>query len=178
MYHMIQKCSLFAVLEVFFKEPTTVHFIREIGREINLAQTSVRNHINELKKNNLIIKCKSKPFDGFIANRNNERFIFYKQAYNFLSLYGLKESLVKSLYPKSIIIFGSYARGEDMEKSDIDMVILSKVKKEINIQKFEKSLNRKININFIDNLNELDKSIKLNVLNGWIVYGGIDERQF
>lgn len=173
MYHMIQKCSLFAVLEVFFKEPTTIHFIREIGRKVDLAQTSIRNYIQELEKNNLIIKKKSKPFDGFIANRDNERFIFYKQVYNFYSLYELRELIVKSIYPKTIIVFGSYARGEDIEESDIDIVILSKVKKEINLKKFEKLLNRKINVTFIDNFNKLDASLRINVLNGWMIYGGV-----
>ena len=175
---MIQKCSLLAVLEVFFKEPTTIHFIREIGRKINLAQTSVRNHIKELEKNNLIIEIKSKPFNGFIANRDNEGFIFYKQSYNFYSLYELKELLVKLVYPKAMIVFGSYARGEDTEESDIDIILLSKIKKEINLKKLEKSLNRKINVNFIDSLDKLDKSLKTNVLNGWVIYGGIDERNF
>lgn len=178
MYHMIQKCSLLNVLEVFFKEPTAIHFIREIGKKINLSQTSVRNHVKELERKRLIIKQKAKPFDGFIANRENDKFIFYKQSYNFYSLYELKNFLVKSLYPKTIIIFGSYSRGEDIEKSDIDLLILSKIEKNIDIKKFEKLLNRKINITFMDNLTKLDKSVKINVLNGWVIYGGIDERLF
>ncbi|MFH1325336.1 MAG: nucleotidyltransferase domain-containing protein [archaeon] len=173
---MIQKCSLLKVLGVFFIEPTNMHFIREIGKKTNLAPTSVRNHIRELEKNNLIVKTKAKPFDGFVANRENEKFIFYKQAYNFYSLYELRELIAKLLYPKSIMIFGSYVKGEDTESSDIDIIILSKVKKEINLKKFEKSLNRKINLVFVENLNKLNKSIKINVLNGRIIYGGIDER--
>ena len=173
---MIQKCSAMSVLEVFFREPTTTHFIREVGRKINLAQTSTRNHIRNLEKDNLIVKSKSKPFDGFIANRENERFIFCKQAYNFYSLYELRNVLVKSLYPQALIIFGSYSRGEDVEESDIDIFVLSKIKKEINLQKFEKILNRKINLLFANSLGKLDKSVKDGVLNGWVIYGGIDER--
>ena len=76
---MIQKCSYIKVLEVFFKEPTKIHFIREISKSISLAQTSVRNHIKELEKENLIIKKESRPFNGFVANRENEKFLFYKQ---------------------------------------------------------------------------------------------------
>lgn len=174
MYQMIQKCSLIAVLEVFFKEPTNIHFIREIGRKINLAQTSVRNHVKELEKQGLIVGAKAKPFNGFIANRDNEKFIFYKQAHNFYSLYGMKEKIVSSLYPQAIIVFGSYSKGEDVEESDIDIIVVSKSKKEIDLRRFEKILKRRINITFIDSIKKLDKPIRINVLNGWIIYGGLD----
>jgi len=38
MYQMIQKCSLLKVLEVFFVEPTTIHFIRRISKEIKFRE--------------------------------------------------------------------------------------------------------------------------------------------
>ncbi|MBI2043766.1 nucleotidyltransferase domain-containing protein [Candidatus Pacearchaeota archaeon] len=172
---MIQKCSLIAVLEVFFKEPTSIHFVREIGRKISLAQTSVRNHIKELEKNGLVVRQESKPFDGLVANRENEKFIFYKRVYNMHSLCDLKDSIVQLMHPRAIIVFGSYQRGEDMEKSDIDILVLSRVKKEINLKKFEKLLNRKININFVNNLKNLDLPLRINILSGLTLYGGINE---
>ena len=52
---MIQKSSELKVLEVFFKEPTNIHFIREIGRKIKLAPTSVKNNVKELLKMELIV---------------------------------------------------------------------------------------------------------------------------
>ena len=61
---MEQKCSYMKVLEVFFREPTTIHFIKSIAKEINLAHTSVRNHIHELLKVGLIKKKASRPFDA------------------------------------------------------------------------------------------------------------------
>ena len=79
---MIQKCSKERILEVFFKEPTTIHFIREISRKINLAHTSVRKVIKDLEKADIIKKKESKPFTGYIANRENDIFIFMKRVYN------------------------------------------------------------------------------------------------
>ena len=79
MYMMEQKCSLINVLKVFFIEPNTVHFIKEISRNINLAPTSVKNHIKTLLKENLIKTKQAKPFNGFIANRENDDFLFYKR---------------------------------------------------------------------------------------------------
>ena len=133
---MIQKCSYIKVLEVFFKEPTKIHCIREISKSISLAQTSVRNHIKELEKENLIIKKESRPFNGFVANHENEKFLFYKQAYNLYSLFDVKNIIINKIAPKTLIFFGSYQRGEDIEWSDIDLLAVSKVKKEIDLEKY------------------------------------------
>jgi len=169
---MEQKCSFLNVLKMFFIEPTTTHFIKGISREINLAPTSVRNHIKTLLSNNLIRKKKSKPFNGNIANRENDNFLFYKRVYNFYSLKELTDFLVISYYPKLIVVFGSYSIGEDVENSDIDIFILSKVKKEINLEKFEKSLKRKINILILNNMDKLDLNLKKKIWNGIVLYGG------
>ncbi len=175
MFKMVQKStpSLFAVIEVFFKEPIEIHFIKEISRKIRLAPTSVRNILKYLEKNHLIAKKKSKPFSGYIANRENEDFIFYKKIYNLYSLKDLIDEIANKIYPSAIVLFGSYSRGEDISSSDIDLLVLSKAKKEISFVLFEKTLNRKINLLVIDKLEKLDEPIKSKINNGIILYGGI-----
>jgi predicted nucleotidyltransferase len=173
MDHMIQKCGYMKTLEVFFKEPTKIHFIRSISRKINLAQTSVRNHIKFLIKNKMILEKKSNPFNGYVSNRENKEFIFYKSIYNLASLKNLNEFIINSCYPKSLVLFGSYLRGEDIESSDIDFFVLSKTKKEFNLTKFEKTLGRKINILFSDSLEKLDKKIQNKIKNGFVLEGEI-----
>lgn len=169
---MEQKCSYLKVLEVFFIEPTTIHFIKEISKKIKLAPTSVRNYIKSLLAKKLIKKKRAKPFDGFVANRENEDFIFYKKIYNLYSLKDLNNFLIKNLWPKLIVLFGSYSRGEDVEKSDIDILIVSKVRKELNLEKFEKKLKRKINLLIVDKLEKLDENIIKKIYNGIVLYGG------
>jgi|SRR3989344_1439415 len=166
---MIQKCSLFAVTEVFFKEPTKIHFIREISRKVKLAPTSIRKHIQILLKEGMIVKKKGAPFDGFIANRDTEKFRFYKRARNLASLFELKQFIEEELSPQEIRIFGSYSRGEDIEESDIDILIVSKVKKELKYKEIEKNLERKIHCIFVSSLKELDKPLQENILRGWVI---------
>lgn len=175
MFIMVQKNtpSLFRVAEVFFKEPTEMHFIKEISRKISLAPTSVRNIIKYLAKNRLILKKKSKPFDGYIANRENEDFIFYKKVYNLYSLKDLINEIANKMYPSAIVLFGSYSRGEDVLSSDIDLFIISKVEKEMNLLSFEKTLKRKINVLVIDKFEKLDELIRKKIKNGIVLYGEI-----
>ena len=168
---MVQKCSLIRTLEIFFIEPTTIHFIKEISRKIKLAPTSIRNNIKELLKDNLIKIKKTKPFNGFIANRESNSFIFYKRIYNLYSLKNLIDFLVESYYPKLVVVYGSYSLGEDLESSDINIIII-KSNNEIKLGNFEKKLKRKIQIISINDLNELDINLKKKVLNGIVLYGG------
>ncbi|MBS3081432.1 nucleotidyltransferase domain-containing protein [Candidatus Pacearchaeota archaeon] len=170
---MIQKCSYLKVFEVFFKEPTKVHFIREISRNIKLATTSVKKHLLEIENEGLIKKKPKMPFEGYVANKENDKFLQYKQIYNLYSLIGLKNKIIDNLGPKAIILFGSYQKGEDREESDIDMAIISNIKLSFDLEKYEKVLQRKIHITFIKSMDDLEESIKNNVKNGWVLYGKI-----
>ena len=171
---MVQKCSYLKTLEIFFQEPTNLHFIKEISKKINIAPTSIRNNIKKLLEENLIIPKKSNPFNGYISNRNNQKFIFLKRVYNLYSLEEITQYIEKNIFPKLCVIFGSYSLGEDIETSDIDIIIISKSKK-IDLSKFEKKLKREINVIIVDKLNKLEKPILNKAYNGFVLCGGFDE---
>lgn len=165
---IIQKCSLWKVARIFFIEPTKVHFIKEISRRINLSPTSVKLHVETLKKEGLIENVASEPFNGFKALRENPEFIFEKKISNLIEL---KNSQIieelKEKYPKSIILFGSYSKGEDIESSDIDLFVNSG-SFNLDFEKFEKKLNKKIHIIFKEDANE---SLISSINQGIILFG-------
>jgi len=171
MFMVLQNCSLWKVLGVFFAEPTKIHYIKSISKKIRLAPTSVKNHLKTLLNNGFLLKKKSEIYEGYKANRENSEFIFYKKIYNLTILHesGLEKELKKN-YPKAIILFGSYAKGEDIETSDIDIFIYSKAKK-IELKKFEDVLKRKIHLIFA---NESDKKLIGSVNQGIILFGEKD----
>ena len=169
---MVQLCSRMKVLEIFFIEPTKIHFIKEISKRINLAHTSVRKYIKEFLKEGLIKKKEASPFNGFVANRENEDFIYYKRIYNLYSLKKMTYTIINKLYPKTVILFGSYSRGEDTEASDIDLIIISK-SKNIKLDNFEKELKREINAIIISRLDKLEKNMIKKIYNGIVLYGEI-----
>ncbi len=168
----IYNLQLLRVLEVFFKEPITIHFIKEISKKIKLAPTSVRIYIKELLKDDIIKIKEAKPFDGFIADRENNDFIFYKRVYNLYSLKEFVDFLISSYYPKLIVLYGSYSLGEDVENSDIDLLIFTKTVKEINVNEFEKKLKRKIHFFIIDDMEKLDMKLRKKIWGGIVLYGG------
>src|SRR3989339_1211723 len=114
---MLQNCSIYNILEIFFNEPTKSHYLIEISRKSKLAHTSVKKYLLALKKDNLIIESIEKKgkrkFPNYIANLENPNFRRTKQLFNLDKIYNsnLIESLKDKSMPKSIVLSGSYSRG-------------------------------------------------------------------
>ena len=173
MFTMEHKSSLGKVFDVFVTEPLRTHYVKEIAKKIYLAPTSVKIHLGYLLMQNLIMKKKGERFFGFVANRDNSNFLFYKRMYNIIKLKesGLLDFLINSFYPRAIVVYGSYIRGEDVETSDIDLFIITKVKKRLILEKFEEILKRRVHIIVEDSLKKLSPELKMEVINGFVLYG-------
>ena len=84
---------------------------------------------------------------------------------------GLLDYLIKLFYPQSIVLYGSYLKGEDIETSDIDLFILTKAEKNVDLEKFEKLLKRKIHLLILSDMKKLTRELKSEVINGFILHG-------
>ena len=168
---MLQRCSILVVAGVFFDEPTTSHYLIEISQKSSLAHTSVKNYLKQLKKllivQESVEKKGSRKFPLYHANIESHQYRKYKRLYNIFRLEesGLIDYLKDRLTPKSMVLFGSYARGEDIENSDIDIFIESK-KTLLELTYFEKQLKRKIQVHIKEHISECQKEIKNNIING------------
>ena len=179
MLQMLQKSSIWRTLKVFFAEPTKAHYLRDICRKINLSPTSVRNNLAELESLGLIWQEKEqrglRKFPFYKANINEKSFRLYKRINNLEDLLecGLVEFLEEKITPKAIVLFGSFQRGEDVDESDIDIFIESKEDK-VDLAKFEKVLQRKIELHFKENFSSYPKELKNNIINGIVVSGFLE----
>ena len=173
---MIQEYSKYKVLKVFLNSPTHNFKVREISRLIGLAPTSTKLHLDALEKSGLVKKVKEKNYELYLyqANRENPKFSFWQQQAAIFDLHysGLIEYLWDQLSPEVIILYGSHAKGEAIESSDIDLFIIGK-EKPINIEKYEKLLNKKPHLEFAKEFDRLPKELKNNLINGKILKGYI-----
>jgi len=169
---MIQKYSRYSVLEVFFKEPRRVFHIREISRMAKLSQPPVRLHLKALARDSLILKSSEGIYGGYKANRDNDLFRLLKKQNTVLLLNesGCIKLISEKTMPQAIMLFGSAAKGEDIEQSDIDIFVEGE-EEHINLEKFEKLLNRKINMLFEEDFKKLSRELKSNIVNGIRLYG-------
>jgi len=169
---MLSDYNAWKVLTAFFNNPLKEFGLRELSRKVKLAPKSVKNYLKEFIKKKIIIESVRNKSPIYKANRENEKFIFYKKICNQEIL---KESeVIKYIYdsclPDMIILFGSFSKGEDIKNSDVDLYVQSKEKK-LTLEKYEKMIGRKINIFFSPDLNKLSNELKNNIINGIIIKG-------
>ncbi len=176
---MIHKSTILQVASVFFREPTKDHYLKEISRKAKLAHTSVKKHL-EVLKNEAIIKETiqkrgSRDFPIYNSNINGKAYKRYKGQYNRQdsSFYGLLSYLSNKLMPQAIVLFGSYSEGSDIEESDIDIFVECK-KQKIDLSKYEKELNRKIQLHFNEDFKSFPKELKNNIVNGVVLRGYLE----
>ena len=167
--------SNWKLLFPIFKYPTKGLSLREIAKISSLSHTYVRKKIKFLVEEDIVFVEKRHSAHYVYGNYNNERFIEMKKYYNLLSLTDLKEFLIKRYSPKVIILFGSYSRGEDTEKSDIDLYVegVPLINDDKNLKSFEEQLCRKIDL-FTKPLAEYPQELIENIINGIRIYGWID----
>ena len=146
--------------------------MRELSRKVRLAQVSVIFHLKALSKEGLINREKEGIYPFYRAHREAEDFKLLKKQNIQWRIYhsGLVEYLDQKLKPTSMVLFGSAARGEDTEESDLDLFIQAQ-ETTLSLSKYEKLLHRKINILFEPDLGKLSKELLNNLINGVILYG-------
>ncbi|HLD73259.1 MAG TPA: nucleotidyltransferase domain-containing protein [Candidatus Nanoarchaeia archaeon] len=98
-----------------------------------------------------------------------------KRAENLKLLYesGLVKFLYDALPGATIILFGSFASGDDTFSSDIDLAIIGVKEKNLNLANYQKMLEKSINLNYYPSLS-LEKHLKNNLLNGIVLKGSIE----
>lgn len=172
---MIQKNSTERLLDFFFQCPTKQIHLRELSRETKITMPSLLASIQKLEKEELLFVNKGKALTLVKANIESKLFIRLKKVHNLEQLY--VSGLVDHLYntcrrPQTIACFGSYSRGEDIETSDIDLAVIAGEEKEVNLDKFEKILSRRISVHFV-NLSKVSEEFKSNLYNGIVLEGAL-----
>ena len=152
----------------FVKYPLAKAHVRKLARLTNVSPTTVITLINPLIKQNLLKQEKEGKNHVLSVNYNNSNFTFFKKWTN-LFLF-LNSGLIDEIKDKTdnIILFGSYAKGEDVEKSDIDLAIMNNINI-IDLIKYEDILNRKIQFHIIEK--KTNNYLMDNIRQGIIIKG-------
>jgi predicted nucleotidyltransferase len=133
--------------------------------------------LKHLKTEELLVEEPNNIVVNYRGNYDNPRFVAMKRSINLYSLYssGLINDLTEFYNtPECIVLFGSYAKGEDTGKSDIDIAIVTDTEKMPDLQNYEKKLNREISIHLIGNLKKADASFINSLANGIVLYGYLE----
>jgi len=167
------------VMEIFFDNPTAKFHIREVARITGLNPNTVSSAIKIAKNEKLVRIEKKRHIVEVSANISSKEFIRKKREHNFSEIYdsGLIDFLEdffskNSITVDSISVIGSFSQGEDIEKSDVDIIVIARHKpKEMpDLAKYENKLKRKIHL-IITDYNNVSEEFFNNLINGMLLYG-------
>ena len=163
------------IREHFLIHPTSKLRVREIERTLHIPLPSVIRYCKELEEEGILSTAVTGSVRFYTASRN-ETYRLEKKFFNIKRLYasGLIECLKQELSNPAIIVFGSYAKGEDIENSDIDLYIETSAKKQIGLAKFKKMLQRDIQVFSYRTLKDVQPNLANNIVNGVILNGFIE----
>ena len=148
---------------------------RTLAKALEVSSPAIAKSLPALKKEELIKVNKVAGRLSIELNRDNLRVISMKRAENLKLLYesGLVKFLYDALPGATIILFGSFASGDDTFSSDIDLAIIGVKEKNLNLANYQKMLEKSINLNYYPSLS-LEKHLKNNLLNGIVLKGSIE----
>jgi predicted nucleotidyltransferase len=151
---------------------------RQLAKALNVSAPAVSKALPRLEKLNYILRKKDKETKrhSIELNRGNHYLMQLKRVDNLKNIYtsGLATFLEKEYAGATIILFGSYSRGEDLFNSDIDIAIIGRKEKNIELEKFEKELEKKLHLLFFESLKKTDKNLRNNILNGIVLVGSVE----
>jgi len=165
------------IISKIFEDPARKYYVRELAREAKVSPNSVINAVRGLEKEGLVRKNIKKHIAEISANLDSPFFIARKRVHNLSNIYesGIIDFLVKIYHPKAIVLFGSYSRGDDVGKSDIDIALITEKKETANVGIFEKKLGRKIHLMLLQ-YERIPDELYVNLINGIVIYGYLDRK--
>lgn len=159
--------------------------LREIAKQLKVSPTAVSNALKELQKEELVKVKKSERMNllSIELNRDNYKAIHMKRTENLKMVYesGLADFLFNEFPGCTAVLFGSYSLGEDVffgendeRNSDIDIAVIGTKGKELDLNEYNKLLERDVSVNFYKSWQEIHKQLKESILKGITLSGGIE----
>ncbi len=160
--------------------PTRQWHFEEIVKQAKMTRAVASKWLRKYCEEGLLKRIKeNKRFPYFTAGSNNPIYQAKKRIYALEQLYqsGLIAQLANLRNAKTIIIFGSIAKGDWYKDSDIDIFIYGKPEG-LEKEKYEKKLKKSIELHVFESKKEI-KEVKTglinNVINGYLIKGQIQD---
>lgn len=151
---------------------------RGLAVPLGVSQPAVSKALPPLERRGLILVSKDRNSKRLSIglNRENPLVVGMKRADNIMQLYetGLAEFLREKFAGCAVIVFGSFAKGEDTHISDIDIAVIGSKRRDMDMSGFEKKLGREIRANHYKSFKEISGELKDNILGGILISGWIE----
>ena len=172
------------VLMWFFAYPNRETGLNDLSEALSISKTTASSVVGQLAKEGFLKKEVLGKIWRISCNKNHAYNSTKKIAYNLLLLY--QSGIIKKISgamqnSRAIILFGSYRKGDDDEKSDIDIAVEQLGSEDLNIinigaiKKF--GYREKVPVNLhIFSRSKIDINLFANIANGIVLEGFLEVR--
>ncbi len=170
------------ILAWFFAYPNTEFGLNELADELKISKTTANKVVLKFVKEGFLRKKVLGKIWRISCDKHHVYNVTSKIAYNLRLVYEsgiLEETLYKIKSPRVIVLFGSYRKGDDTEKSDIDIgvEVLGDSKTEVMVLGVLPWLGyrKNVKVNLLKfSRNNINTNLFANIANGIILYGFLE----
>jgi len=173
------------VLYWFFSFPDIETGLNNLASDLNISKTTAKKIINNLVKEGFLNKKIYGKTWRITCNINHIYNSTTKISFNLAMVYHayygrMKDQILKIVgNSKSIVLFGSYRKGDDNDKSDIDIAVEVTGNEDVRIvelcaiSRFGFRNNVKVNLHIFSR-NKVDLNLFSNIANGIVLEGFLE----
>jgi predicted nucleotidyltransferase len=174
--------AYYKILYWFFSYPTKEFSLNELVNAVKLSKTTVNKVVIKLSKEGFLNIKHIGNYWRISCNQRHPYNNTKKVVYNLEMIYnlGIVDLLLKKYNNiRTIILFGSYRKGDDIDTSDIDIAIEVLDNEEIKIINFGIiplfGYRKNVKINILKfNRNKIDINLFSNIANGIVLHGFLE----
>ena len=176
--------ALLRILYWFFAFPTREISLNDLSKSVGVSKTTANRIVTNFIEQGFLKKEVLGKIWRISCDLNHPLNTTMKISYNLTLIYnsGILDEIFRLIpNPKAVILFGSYRKGDDNEKSDIDIAIEVLDNKEVNIiplgtlNQIGYRKNVPVNLHIFSR-NKVDLNLFANIANGIILFGFLEVR--
>lgn len=168
----------------FFSFPQREIGLSNLAAELEISKTNAKLIVNQMVQDGFLNKQEIGKAWRISCNINHLYNYSRKLGYNLRLIYesGIIMN-IRTMFPsaKAIVLFGSYRKGDDTEKSDIDLAVELLDSQEVRIHQlgifpqFGYRKNVLVNLHIFSR-NKIDLNLFANIANGFVLEGFLEVR--
>lgn len=173
------------ILYWFFSFPYKKTTLSNLSSYLKISKTTANKEISRLTKDGFITREIIGKSWQLSCNTKHEYNFSKKIAHNLEMVY--KSKLIEEIYkeiknPKTVILFGSYRKGDDTEESDIDIAVevigneKLRIKEILTFNHFGYRKDVKVNLHIFSR-NNINNNLFSNISNGIVLDGFLEVKK-
>jgi len=166
--------EIFNVLKPFFDDCYGEISVREYSRLMGMSAPTASVWLKMYESEGLLKRREDRGYMFFRADRDSDILRDLSRIYWKIELTKVVNEIRTELHNPTIVLFGSLSKLEAKKDSDIDIAIISKTAKKINLENFEKQLGRRIQVFYFKSFGEISDELRINIINGYVLGGRLE----